>query len=45
MLNFRESEEFEWYQSYDSIKDKVKAAFPDTDGKILNIGSGSSREC
>merc|ERR1711939_347022 len=39
----KEAEEFEWYQSYDSIKDKIKAAFPDTNGKILNLGSGSSR--
>merc|ERR1711939_862057 len=39
----KEAEEFEWYQSYDNIKDKIKAAFPDTNGKILNLGSGSSR--
>merc|ERR1712054_150645 len=35
--------EFEWYQSYDNIKDKIKAAFPDTNGKIVNLGSGMSR--
>merc|ERR1712167_115817 len=39
----KEAEEFEWYQSYDNMKDKIKAAFPDSNGKILNIGSGSSR--
>merc|ERR1711934_581702 len=39
----KEAEEFEWYQSYDNVKDKIKASFPDTNGKILNIGSGSSR--
>merc|ERR1712199_88312 len=39
----KEAEEFEWYQSYDNIKDKIKAAFPDSNGKILNLGSGSSR--
>ena len=40
----REAEEFEWYQSYDNIKDKIKAAFPDSNGKIINLGSGSSRK-
>lgn len=39
----KEPEDFEWYQSYDNIKDKIKAAFPDAGGKILNIGSGTSR--
>ena len=39
----KEAEEFEWYQSYDNIKDKIKAAFPDSNGKIINLGSGSSR--
>merc|ERR1711977_434886 len=39
----KEAEEFEWYQSYDHIKDKIKAAFPDKSGKVLNLGCGSSR--
>jgi len=39
----KEAEEFEWYQSYDNFKDKIKAGFSDSNGKILNLGSGSSR--
>ena len=43
-LCHREAEEFEWYQAYDNVKDKIKAAFPDSNGKIINLGSGSSRD-
>merc|ERR1711934_794942 len=39
----RESEDFEWYQSYENIKDHIKDAFPDTEAKILNVGNGTSR--
>merc|ERR1712199_148089 len=42
---YKENDEpFEWYQSYDNIKDKIKAAFQNnTSGKILNLGCGNSR--
>merc|ERR1719453_30952 len=38
-----DAEAFEWYQSYDHIKAHIKNAFPDTNGKVINLGCGSSR--
>merc|ERR1712167_117144 len=35
-------DEFEWYQSYENIKDKINAAFPDKNGKVINLGCGTS---
>merc|ERR1712167_105455 len=35
--------DFEWYQSYAQLQPQIKAAFPDTSAKIVNLGCGNSK--
>lgn len=41
MLGNREDQGFEWYNSYDSIKDTI-CKYLKKDGSVLNIGCGDS---